>query len=97
MKLLLIHCAFSITSYTVYVSVHSNTIPAGQLHPCIYVCTNETYFLAYVSTRFNPYFDQFIIIAAKVGIMYIDLVYLLKNVFCLCMHGCNYPAGIVFA
>ena len=45
------------------------------------------------STRFNPYFGKHNNIMGK-GLNLVDLV---DDVFHLCMHGCNYPAGIVFA
>ena len=33
----------------------------------------------------------------KLGKVMINVVDLLENVFNLCMYGCDYPAGIVFA
>ena len=68
-----------------------------QLGSYIHAWTNETHAFSSKSTRFKPYFVWFvltIIISVKVGINLLDK---LENIFHLCMHGCNYPAGIAFA
>ena len=67
-----------------------------QLGSCIQTCTNEAHSLENLQDLI-PTLGSLcclrIFIAAKVGINLVDL---LENVFHLCMHGCNYPAGIVF-
>ena len=54
----------------------------------IHACTNETY-----SAKSDPYFGRHNNKQHKAGLNLVDL---LEHVFYLCMHECNYPAGIVF-
>ena len=59
-----------------------------QLGSYIHVCTGGSS----KSTRFNPYFCSNNYRQQKLA-----TVDLLENVLHLCIHGCNYPAGIVLA
>ena len=68
-------------------SVYANTILNW------YIVTSMLAQISSKSTRFNPYFGKHNNIMGK-GLNLVDLV---DDVFHLCMHGCNYPAGIVFA
>ena len=67
-----------------------------QLGKYIRVCINETHSLANLQDLI-PTLAGIIIsstIQQKLGLNLVDL---LDSVFHLCIHGCAYPAGVVFA
>ena len=62
-----------------------------QLSSYIHACTNETHSLPNLQDLITTLAS--LCWPAKVGINLLDL---LENAFYLCIHGSNYPAGIVF-